>query len=384
MQISIRRHGLVALLALSVATCSLGCKSTGWHMPSPNWMSWSKKKPTTSAIAGTRSMPQPPSISVPPYASSNPSTGTPSAYGQTAANSTLRNPSGTNASYGPNGYGQNQLAGTSRPAANSGYYTGPYNTGGAGTQRGFYSPTLSQPSGAATYTADTRNGMTRGTPTTSGATAAPGQPNANPYAGSAGGSTAPPLPSASSSWPASPRTGYGSTTPGTGYSMPAGSSGNGAPAAQPSATVPSYPGASATPGYGAGAGTLSPNIPSTPVRSYGSSLPVPATSSGAYNAVSTGWSRNSTGTTSPVSSATSSASTGYRPGSTSRGSNLLGAPEPSTTTRYPGTRTTLGTNPAGATGSAYPLPGGGSVYGSPARTASPLGAASAYPSTYSR
>ena len=60
---------LVVMAALSVALFSTGCRSGGWGMPGSSWVSWGKKKPPTSSIAGTREVPKPPSVSVPPYPS---------------------------------------------------------------------------------------------------------------------------------------------------------------------------------------------------------------------------------------------------------------------------------------------------------------------------
>ena len=141
-----------------VAMISTGCKSGGWGMASPSWMSLGKKKPPTSSIAGTREPLQPPSISVPPYPASEP------AREAAMASATPRHPS-SDASWAAAGSsmdrsGSPELTGyghvPGQTANAGGYATGPYSTGGAAapTQQGFYSPTHTP--GPAALTADVR------------------------------------------------------------------------------------------------------------------------------------------------------------------------------------------------------------------------------------
>ena len=164
MRRSIWHCTLIVLTAVSLTSISTGCRSGGWGMPSPSWVSWGKKKPPTSSIAGTHEPTQPPSISVPPYPPSDSSSSsasstamasqpsstrgvTPSAYGSTAP-----------AAYTPESAGP-PLAGP------TGYPTGPYNTasGDAASvpaQQGFYRPSAPPDGGPAASTADARGGYT--------------------------------------------------------------------------------------------------------------------------------------------------------------------------------------------------------------------------------
>ena len=67
MRNSLRHCALVVIAAVGVTSFSTGCRSGGWNMPGSSWVSWGKKKPPTSSIAGTREPTQPPSVGVPPY-----------------------------------------------------------------------------------------------------------------------------------------------------------------------------------------------------------------------------------------------------------------------------------------------------------------------------
>ena len=54
MRRSIWHCTLVVIAAVSMTSISTGCRSGGWSMPGSSWVSWGKKKPPTSSIAGTR------------------------------------------------------------------------------------------------------------------------------------------------------------------------------------------------------------------------------------------------------------------------------------------------------------------------------------------
>lgn len=141
------RRTLVTLSIMLLAVVATGCKSGGWGMSSPSWMSWNKKKPPTSSIAGTRDPIQPPSITVPPY----PASGT---TGQSALASNASSSPASGTGVAPTAYDFSAKSAPSSP----GYATGPYSTGGGAmpTQQGFYS--TSQDSGPSAYTADSRGG----------------------------------------------------------------------------------------------------------------------------------------------------------------------------------------------------------------------------------
>ena len=82
-------------------------------MPGSSWVSWGKKKPPTSSIAGTRETPQPPSVSYPPFSSGE--TTTSSSVASTPSGYPSANPSASAASFpgtdsGASGYAVQQTA----------------------------------------------------------------------------------------------------------------------------------------------------------------------------------------------------------------------------------------------------------------------------------
>ncbi len=417
MQNSIVRHTIVLIAALSVALVNTGCKSTGWNMPGSSWASWGKKKPPTSSIAGTRTTPQPPSVTVPPYPSTVAATSQNGPLNRTASNT---GPRASQPATSPAAYGPTPRYPAQQTASSGGYFTGPYNTGQAstaGTQHGFYSPTMSKPAGPAAYTADSRNRTTplpagSATPRNGSATrttrpaGSTGYPARSPY----GPPPAPSYPSSTSTTPShSSAPGYSSpTTPSQGTAYP------------PRATAP---GTYATPSYNRYRSPAS--YPTTPTRTqtppastsirpstspYGA---VPVSATGPIRAANTGnsISRSATAGSQPKSYASPS-SGGYQPGSTARASNLLppttGTTAPSnyaaspTTSRYGPSASTAAKSPSAAAASAYRAPSyqtpsyqtptypgttyrgpSSSGYPVPTRTATPTGS-SRYPSTYSR
>ncbi len=266
MRNSIWRCMLVLVSALSVAVFSSGCRSGGWGMPGSSLVSWGKKKPPTSSIAGTHEVPKPPSVSVPPYPSGG--TSPTSSVASTASGATA--PRSTSTPYGAGamgsgGYGIQQTAGA------EGYATGPYNTGRAtaataSTQQGFYSPTYSANGGPVASTADARGsaypapGAPYGTsPSASNSSSPAAYGGLNSPANSAYGTSpsaaygASAVPS-SSYGPAAPSSGYPTTSPASDYSSTTPNSGYG-----------TTPGAAAYPSTSAGS-TSAPSSAPTLIR----------------------------------------------------------------------------------------------------------------------
>lgn len=139
----------LAVIGLMSAVSLSGCStSSGFKMPSSDWLSWGKKKPADTAIASrsTTGLPAPPSSlaspnTVPSYAQG--SAGTPGTYA-TAQNRglTAGSTAAAPASYGmqpgaTNTYGNNSY-GAAPGAATGASASSPY--GGAGASQGFYSP----------------------------------------------------------------------------------------------------------------------------------------------------------------------------------------------------------------------------------------------------
>ncbi len=359
---------LVVMATLSVALFSTGCRSGGWGMPGSSWVSWGKKKPPTSSIAGTREVPKPPSVSVPPYPASDASS-TSSIAGMNNGNPSstagrgIANPYATeNTATG--GYGVQQTTGT------EGYATGPYATGRgtaatASTQQGFYSPTYGATGGPAASTADARAGAsypsagagygTNPSPATYGGPTYGGTPS---Y-----GST----PAAEYGTPNTANSGYDATGYGaTGYGATGYGAGQGYPAMPPAGDYPSLPtnpypttpesGAAypttgadpyaapvsaaggypnpynATPatGYDTGsAGYTAPNGYAAPTGyaapgSYAAPTGYPAGTSG-YGTAPTSGAASGYGTSTSSGSSYSTGDQGYRPGSTGRSSDAFGS-----------------------------------------------------------
>lgn len=136
---------VIGLMAASFPGCST---SSGFKMPSSDWLSWGKKKPADTALASrsTTGLPAPPSSlaspnTVPSYAQG--SGGTPGTYA-TAQNRSL---TGSQTATAPAGYGTQPGAASNygnasygvAPGAAAGIPTNPA-YGGAGTSQGFYSP----------------------------------------------------------------------------------------------------------------------------------------------------------------------------------------------------------------------------------------------------
>ena len=150
MRKSLGRTTLVlAAIGLMSAVSFPGCStSSGFKMPSSDWLSWGKKKPADTSLASrpTTGLPAPPSSlaspnTVPSYAQG--SGGTPGTYA-TAQNRglTAGSTAAAPASYGtqpgaPSNYGNASYG--AAPGAAAGASTSP-SYGGAGTSQGFYSP----------------------------------------------------------------------------------------------------------------------------------------------------------------------------------------------------------------------------------------------------
>lgn len=143
-----RTTRVLAVIGLMSAVSFPGCStSSGFKMPSSDWLSWGKKKPADSSLASKSptGLPAPPSSlaspnTVPSYAQG---AGTaPGAYstaqnrsltgGSAAAPSGYGSQLGSANNYGNSGYG-------AAPGAAAGAAAGPA-YGGAGTSQGFYSP----------------------------------------------------------------------------------------------------------------------------------------------------------------------------------------------------------------------------------------------------
>ncbi len=298
-------------------------------MPGSSWLSWNKKKPSRSSIAGTRDPIQPPSIGIPPYPPEN----GPSSSAGSIATSTYPSTSrgDTPSAYQPPPAGTAGLDGGIQTAsAAAGFPTGPYGTGGVSpaasqTQQGFYRSSAPD-SGPIAATADARNSYPSAMSSTAGtAVTGPGYPApaASDAAGSYNTDWQPPAGNyAPITTPATNRSSADYAYPETGATPVTPLGGNSAypvPAATPYSATP-YPVGPSTygdlPAYGGDASVYGPSGRSSATGSvYGTSG-----TSGAGNAAT-------------------GASGGYRPGSTGRNSSLLGpttsgAPAPSTGTYY--------------------------------------------------
>jgi len=293
------RHGaLIVIVAVGVMSLSTGCRSGGWKMPGSNWVSWGKKKPPTSSIAGTHEMTQPPSVAVPPYP---PDDSVPSSSASLAA-------AGARQAEQPSIYQPSTAMPTGvdnavQPAAATGFPTGPYGTGGAGsiatqTQQGFYRTATPDNAGPIASTADARGAYGAVSPPAyDGAAGAP--PAGTPFGpdlAPSGGNLAP------ITTPATPT--------GSDYSYPETSPAPVAPVSAPGTYQSPAP-----PTYSAAAyplGTPSALAPASPYNTYGP--PVAPGGSAVGNSYPPG--------TSAVPSV-APPSGQYRPGSTSRNSNLF-------------------------------------------------------------
>ena len=144
-----RTARFLAVIGLMSAVSFPGCStSSGFKMPSSNWLSWGKKKPADASLASKSptGLPAPPSSlaspnTVPSYAPG--SAASPGTYA-TAQNRSLTagSTAAAPASYGtqpgaPSNYGNSSYG--AMPGAAAGASAGP-SYGGAGTSQGFYSP----------------------------------------------------------------------------------------------------------------------------------------------------------------------------------------------------------------------------------------------------
>jgi hypothetical protein len=364
MRNSLRHCALVVIAAVGVASISTGCRSGGWSMPGSSWVSWGKKKPPASSIAGTREPMQPPSISVPPYPPDDSSSSSATATAMASYPST--SPQGTAPSgYGPMAPGSSGMdSAVPTAAGTTGYATGPYGTGGRGsamtqTQQGFYRTSTPDGGGPVASTADARGGYSPAmTPSYSDATSNSGYPTPSTYGATPYGADSPP-----------PGGNYAPvTTPGTNYGAPDyGTTNYGYPAPAPNGAYPTTPPTMAYPPTAAGNGY--PVTRSDPVAPPGATggypanatapitygaTPYPAgpssygdatstygasSQNGSYGASATTGSAYGTdsgyGAPTGATTGTSGTSGGYRPGSTSRNNGLLG-PTTGTTTSTPG------------------------------------------------
>ena len=259
MRRSIWHCTLVVLTAVSLTSISTGCRSGGWGMPSSSWVSWGKKKPPTSSIAGTREPTQPPSISVPPYPPSDPSSSSASSTAMASYPSSSRGSAPS--AYGSPAPAANMPDSAGQPLAGpTGYATGPYNTasGDAAStpaQQGFYRPSAPLGGGPAASTADARGSYTPPATAPYGA-----EPPANGYPSPASYGAAAyagnPAPTGGNYAPVTtPNPSYGAPEFGAadaGY--PAPDSTGGYPAAAPTTAYPSTPYSGGYPSAGSGAG----------------------------------------------------------------------------------------------------------------------------------
>jgi hypothetical protein len=350
---------LVFAAAVSVASVNTGCRSGGWNMPGLSGLSWSKKRPPVSSIAGTREPTQPPSISVPPYPPEDSSSSSASATALASypgASSDI----GTTAGAGPNVTYPGGPDAAPASAAGPGFATGPYSTNGSATamnqtQQGFYRTSTPQGGSPAASTADARNGYPSGGAYSPNAGyGAESVPQPNGYAGTSpygnpgfeaaaaptGGNYAPVTTPGIA--PESPDFGYAASADNSYSNAGAGdlypSTAAGAYPVTNAGTSGSYPVPPGTPGsYGA---TPYPIAPS----SYGGAMPTYGNASpyGAYGTNASAGSAYGTDT-SPTTSGASSYGEGYRPGSTSRNGGLLGPDQssqgtaPSGGTTFPST-----------------------------------------------
>lgn len=313
---------------VTLACLSAGCRSGGWNMPSANWLSWNKKKPPASSIAGTRDPIPPPSVSVPPYSPAGSS-------GSSALATTTETPAvgsdPTSVASAASPLGGRTEASASPAADTSGYAVGPYSLGSAGspatpadTDRGFYAPAAAA-AGPVASTADARSGYS---PTASSPWEV-SSPSAGFPAPTGGGDFAP---------LATPDTGYGAAAsyPATGYPATMGSAtAPQTPLPYGGPAAPSYPSTSADPvgGYSSFPTTVAPampapsSAPSAPLGSaaYGGvapAYPAPLPGGGPEAAAGPMYDARATSGVPTVPASTG----GYRPGSTGRNSSLLDPP----------------------------------------------------------
>lgn len=345
---------LVAVAAMALSTVGTGCKTGGWSMPGASWVSWGKKKPPTSSIAGTREPTKPPSISVPPYPPGD-SSSTSSAAALASYPSNTRNGAAASSATG--------LPNTSPPTASpSDIAVGPYSTSSASrsappADQGFYYPESNKAGAPQMATADARNGYAPGYQPGYESNNS-GQPNSTFSPPTGYGNTTTPSAYGAASTPYSPPTGYAAgQTPPVDYAAPA-----------PGTTDNSYPTTPVNPapsGYTAtGSYPTTPypgNYPTTeepggpyttpPTSTYGQAPVGETANSGVANPANygpagygqAGYGQADNGTPAPVYSASSQnsaygapsgttygsgstydANSGYRPGSTGRNANLLG------------------------------------------------------------
>ncbi len=323
------RCWLLAFGTLTLTSLGVGCRSAGWNMPGSSWLSWNKKKPPVSSIAGTHDPIRPPSVSVPPYPASESSHGSPAttALASAATGSSAAADVGYGQGVGPGNAGTQPAAGTADIAV------GPYRTGSASAapsapnvNQGFYAQGLSPSDPASSI-----NGAGGAFATTTGSMfgAAPPSPTLPQTGGmdfapvttpERGAEAAGPYPS--TDYPA-----FAGASPYPQSSLPSGPPTYPAPNPDPAGAYGSYP------------------PPTAPVPNPYAAPPLPAPSSfggaAAYTASSPYGGYAGSAPPPPVGGATSpslapSAAAGeYRPGSTSRNSNLLG-PVPSMPGQTPG------------------------------------------------
>lgn len=334
---------LIAAVAMAFSSVGTGCKTGGWSMPGASWVSWGKKKPPTSSIAGTREATQPPSITIPPYPPSGPSPES----GTALATYPSTGSSGANM-----GSTASSIAGgainTTQPSTESaGFAVGPYSTStpdptGQPTQQGFYQNSTSPE----TATADARNGYGPTFQPNYGTT----QPNSTYSAPSGyGAETMSPTGYGAPTNPYSAPNGYaGNPTPPSNYSgVPGGMADAAYPANPGNPTTGDYSAPAATGVYptaqypGAYPATNDPYGPNTTAATTpygpangGAPQPVAPTGYGPETPVYSASSQNSAYGTPAGSDASTQNADGsnnaYRPGSTGRNANLL---SPSGSTR---------------------------------------------------
>ena len=160
MRKSLRRTTLVLAALFSISAIALpGCStSNAFKMPSADWLSWGKKKPTTPALASrpTNNLPAPPSSLASPNTVPSYSQGAGAAGGSYAATPYSGPASGgtsaTPASYGAPPSSASQYPGAAfgaapRSAQAAAPTAQPY--GSSGASQGFYSPDYRGTSSAA-------------------------------------------------------------------------------------------------------------------------------------------------------------------------------------------------------------------------------------------
>lgn len=368
MRNSLWRTTLVMVVVFSMCAVTLpGCStSSGFKMPSSDWLSWGKKKPETNSLASkSTGLPAPPSSSaapntVPSYAGG--AAGTSGYAGAPYRSPTTGGTAAGTASYGTQPGGANYYSNASY-GATSGAGSANQAYGQTGASQGFYSPDYRGASAPAGGTgAYARQSAPGGYPTGAGGDAY-GSYGQGGYAASGGGTgqqlgqAAPPSPAPYAGAGASnygANAAYGTSSNSYGQSQaPATAPGYNAPGSYPSSS--GYAGAAGSYGGQTYGGSMYGDAGAAGSQAAGQQPLSPAVASGGYRPGSTA--RNTQFGTSDnlnVPAGESVQPAVFAGGGQGGNSSPLSAPSPAVGNTYPQDGETSGTRTA--TGGGYPYP----------------------------